>query len=135
MTSCGDYALVYLSRKVRGKSVDDFLAMFSERDHVGNYDKVGDLLEEIIKAQIKLSEWDTLVSLSVSSSCHCVGKKGSLSNRPQASWLLDPQVVERPFIKRLLLENLDLFETRPPRICYCYGSWQDKLDSMQKHSI
>lgn len=56
MTSCGDYALVYLSRKVRGKSVDDFLAMFSEHDHVGNYDKVGDLLEEIIKAQIKLSE-------------------------------------------------------------------------------
>lgn len=87
MTSCGDYALVYLSRKVRGKSVDDFLAMFSERDHVGNYDKVGDLLEEIIKAQIKLSEWDTLVSLSVSSSCHFVGKKGSLWNRPQASWL------------------------------------------------
>lgn len=36
--------------------MDDFLAMFSERDHVGNYDKVGDLLEEIIKAQIKLSE-------------------------------------------------------------------------------
>lgn len=24
---------------------------------------------------------------------------------------------------------------RPPRIRYCYGSWQDKLDSMQKHSI
>ena len=56
MTSCGDCALVYLSRKVRDKSVDDFLAMFSERDHVANYDKVGDLLEEIIKAQIKLSE-------------------------------------------------------------------------------
>ena len=53
------------------------------------------------------------MSLSVSSSCHCVGKKGSRSNRPQASWLLDSQVVERPFIKRLLLENLDLFETRP----------------------
>ena len=43
--------------------------------------------------------------------------------------------MERPFIKRLLLENLDLFETRPPRIRYCHGSWQDKLDSMQKHSI
>lgn len=36
--------------------MDDFLTMFSECDHVGNYDKVGDLLEEIIKAQIKLSE-------------------------------------------------------------------------------
>lgn len=56
MKSCGDYALVYLSLKVRGKSMDDFLTMFSECDHVGNYDKVGDLLEEIIKAQIKLSE-------------------------------------------------------------------------------
>ena len=63
-----------------------FLAMFSEHDHVGNDDKVGDLLEEIIKAQIKSSEGNTLVSLSVSSLCHCVGKKGSLSNRPRASW-------------------------------------------------
>ena len=33
-----------------------FLTMFSEHDHVGNDDKVGDLLEEIIKAQIKSSE-------------------------------------------------------------------------------
>ena len=54
--SCVDYALVYLLCKARGKSMDDFLAMFSEHDHVGNDDKVGDLLEEIIKAQIKSSE-------------------------------------------------------------------------------
>ena len=36
--------------------MDDFPAMFSEHDYVGNDDKVGDLLEEIIKAQIKSSE-------------------------------------------------------------------------------
>ena len=39
------------------------------------------------------------------------------------------------FIKRLLLENLDLLETRPPRVRYCNGSWQDKFDSMQKHGV
>ena len=39
------------------------------------------------------------------------------------------------FIKRLLLENLELFETRPPRVRYCYGSWQDKSNSMQKHGV
>ena len=54
--SCGDYALVYLLCKARGKSMDDFLAMFSEHDHVGNANKAGDLLEEIIKVQIKSSE-------------------------------------------------------------------------------
>ena len=54
--SCGDYALIYLLCKARGKSMNYFLAMFSEHDHVGNDDKVGDLLEEIIKAQIKSIE-------------------------------------------------------------------------------
>lgn len=49
MISCGDCVFVYLLCKVRGKSVDDFLVMFLECDYVGNYDKVGDFLEEIIK--------------------------------------------------------------------------------------
>lgn len=39
------------------------------------------------------------------------------------------------FIKRLLLGNLYLFETRPPRVRYYHGSWRDKFDSMQKHGV
>lgn len=54
--SCGDYAIVYLLFKARGQSIDDFLAMFSEHSYLENDDKVGDLLKEIIQAQIKLSE-------------------------------------------------------------------------------
>ena len=27
------------------------------------------------------------------------------------------------------------FETRPPRVRCCHGSWQDKFDSMQKHGV
>ena len=54
--SCGDYAIVYLLFKARGQSIDDFLAIFSEHSYVENDDNVGDLLIEIIQAQIKLSE-------------------------------------------------------------------------------
>ena len=33
--------------------MDEFYSMFSEHDFVGNDDKVGNMLEEIIKTQIK----------------------------------------------------------------------------------
>ena len=39
------------------------------------------------------------------------------------------------FIKRLLLENLELFKTRPPRVRYCYGSWQDKSNAETRRRI
>ena len=39
------------------------------------------------------------------------------------------------FLHHLLLENLDLFDERPPRVHYCYGSWQNKFDDMQRHGI
>lgn len=47
---------LYLLFKARGQSIDDFLAIFSEHSYVENDDNVGDLLKEIIQAQIKLSE-------------------------------------------------------------------------------
>lgn len=41
------------------------------------------------------------------------------------------------FIKRLLLENLDLFEVTPTKIVYCYGSgsWQPAFDVLKKHGV
>ncbi|CAH3114958.1 unnamed protein product [Pocillopora meandrina] len=39
------------------------------------------------------------------------------------------------FLHDLLLENLDLFDERSPRVHYCYGSWQNKFDDMQCHGI
>ena len=39
------------------------------------------------------------------------------------------------FLHHLLLENLDLFDERPPRVHYCYGSWQNKFDDMQRHGV
>ena len=54
--SCGDYALVYLMYKARGKSTEEFLELFSEHDLVSNDDKVGDILEDIVKNEIKAFE-------------------------------------------------------------------------------
>ena len=39
------------------------------------------------------------------------------------------------FLHHLLLENLDLFEERPPRVHYSYESWQNNLDDMQRCGI
>ena len=39
------------------------------------------------------------------------------------------------FLHHLLLENLDLFDERPPRVHYCHGSWQNKFDDTQRCGI
>ena len=39
------------------------------------------------------------------------------------------------FMKKLLLENLDLFEVPPNKIVYCYGSWQPTFDLLKKHGV
>lgn len=39
------------------------------------------------------------------------------------------------FTRELLLYNLDLFEQKPQRIVYCYGSWQEGFKPMQKAGI
>ena len=51
--SCGNYAIMYLLCKAQGESMDEFYSMLSEHDFVGNDDKVANMLEEIIKTQIK----------------------------------------------------------------------------------
>ena len=39
------------------------------------------------------------------------------------------------FTEKLLLENADLFETRPTQVHYCYGVWQDRFQPMQDHGV
>ena len=39
--------------KARRMSMDEFFSMFSKKDYVGNDDKVGDMLEDIIQSLIK----------------------------------------------------------------------------------
>jgi len=39
------------------------------------------------------------------------------------------------FTEKLLLENADLFETRPTQVHYCYGAWQDRFQPMQDRGV
>jgi len=39
------------------------------------------------------------------------------------------------FTTKLLVDNLDLFETHPSQIRYCYGVWQDGFKTMKDHGI
>lgn len=39
------------------------------------------------------------------------------------------------FLKRLILENTNVFDTPPPRIRYCYGSWKPNFDEMQSQGV
>lgn len=46
--SCGQYVLIYLKMRCRGKSMNDFTDLFNERDYVRNDHKVGNMLKEIV---------------------------------------------------------------------------------------
>jgi len=39
------------------------------------------------------------------------------------------------FTEKLLLDNKDLFETPPTQVHYCYGAWQNRLQSMQDRGV
>ena len=39
------------------------------------------------------------------------------------------------FTTRLLTDNVDLFATRPPKIHYCYGSWQKSFETLKKAGV
>ena len=39
------------------------------------------------------------------------------------------------FLQRLPLENVDLFESRPHRVRYCYGSSRDTFVNMQQYGV
>ena len=39
------------------------------------------------------------------------------------------------FTEKLLFDNVDLFETPPLQIHYCYGAWQDRFRTMQDRGI
>ena len=39
------------------------------------------------------------------------------------------------FTTNLLLNNLELFHTRPSRIHYCYGVWQDGFQPMKERGV
>ena len=39
------------------------------------------------------------------------------------------------FTTKLLLNNLELFQTLPPQIHYCYGAWQEGFRSMKEGGI
>ena len=46
--SCGDYALLYLKAKARGRTLQDFLNDFSDYDYVSNDHKVGQKVKQLI---------------------------------------------------------------------------------------
>ena len=39
------------------------------------------------------------------------------------------------FTTKLLLNNLELFQTTPPKIHYCYGAWQEGFRPMKARGI
>ena len=46
--SCGDYALMYLIDRAKGRSMHDFLNRFKENDHMNNDHKVGQMLKGLV---------------------------------------------------------------------------------------
>ena len=47
--SCGHYCFIYLQEKARGRSLQDFLNMFSKHDYIANDHKVGMMLKQAIE--------------------------------------------------------------------------------------
>ena len=49
--SCGDYALLYLKAKARGRTLQAFLNEFSDHDYVSNDHQAGQRLQQLIVGQ------------------------------------------------------------------------------------
>ena len=49
--SCGDYALLYLKAKARGRTLQDFLNEFSDHDYVSNDHQAGQRIQQLIVGQ------------------------------------------------------------------------------------
>ena len=49
--SCGHYCFIYLQGKARGRSLQDFLNMFSQHDYIANDHKVGVMLKQAIERE------------------------------------------------------------------------------------
>ena len=57
-------------------------------------------------------------------------------NMPSSMMVMGPLGCGKKVSKtKLLVDNLDLFETPPCKIYYCYGAWQEGFRPMKKHGI
>jgi len=150
--SCGDYALLYLKAKARGRTLQEFLNDFSDYDYVSNDHKVGQRVKQLIvgnelvwhkvcrspyhqrfffNKRLKMYEWVSFISF-----CHAVGKIFLLSHPFQYFGSGSIGVWQNGvYGKKLLLENPELFENPPTQVHYCYGAWQDRFQPMQDRGI
>ena len=51
--SCGQYALMYLKMKARGKSMDDFRSLFKKGDFIQNDHLVGEMIKPLLSWRVK----------------------------------------------------------------------------------
>ena len=153
--SCGDYALLYLKAKARGRALQDFLNDFSDYDYVSNDHKVGQRVKQLIVSNE--SVWHS-VSKPLSSVllllkkinkrmkmykcvCHFVFhvmqvEKPFRFHTPSCILVVGPSGCGKTVFKeKLLLENRDLFEKPPTQVHYCYGAWQDRFKPMQDRGV
>jgi len=57
-------------------------------------------------------------------------------NTPSSMMVVGPSGSGKTvFTTQLLMDNLELFETPPKRIYYCYGSWQDGFKPMKEYGV
>jgi len=142
--SCGDYALLYLKAKARGRTLQEFLNDFSDDDYVSNDHKVGQRVKQLIVGNELV--WHS-VSKPLSSALllikglesepmrvilfrHVSGKTFRF-HTPSSILVVGPSGCGKTvFTEKLLLENADLFKTHHTQVHYCYGVWQDRFKPM-----
>ena len=57
-------------------------------------------------------------------------------NTPSSMMIVGPSGCGKTvFTTKLLVNNLDLFETPPRKIYYCYGAWQEGFRPLKKHGV
>ena len=50
--SCGDYALMYLIDRAKGRTLNEFLNRFKKHDYVNNDHKVGHMLKKLVEKEL-----------------------------------------------------------------------------------
>ena len=65
--SCGQYALMYLIMKARGKSMHDFISLFKKGNYVYNDHLVGEMVKPLLDGElgilnvVNMTIWDVVV--------------------------------------------------------------------------
>ena len=144
--SCGQYALMYLIMKARGKSMHDFISLFKKGNYVFNDHLVGEMVKPLLDGElgilnvVNMTIWDVVVWIYKQKTLFFIYIK--IIMKPCRSFkfhsLCSIMVVgpsscgKTVFVEKLLKERSRLFTPPYNPVVYCYSANQPTMFERMK---